>query len=107
MLVALPCWSADLMVSAASSLTNAFQEIGKHLISDEGRALPAGREFADEIRRFEHDLIKHALDISQGSVTHAANSLGISYQSLGYMLQTKHKDLLTARTPVRRRKGGG
>ena len=29
MLVMLPCWSADLMVSAASSLTNAFQDIGK------------------------------------------------------------------------------
>ena len=27
--IALPSWAADLMVSAASSLTNAFQEIGK------------------------------------------------------------------------------
>jgi len=90
--------------SASEAALTAFQEIGKHLISDEGRGLPEGREFADEIRRFEHDLIKHALDISQGSVTHAANHLGISYQSLGYMLQTKHKDLLAARTPVRKRR---
>jgi molybdate transport system substrate-binding protein len=29
LLCSLPCWPADLMVSAASSLTNAFQEIGK------------------------------------------------------------------------------
>jgi tetratricopeptide (TPR) repeat protein len=90
--------------SASEAALSAFQEIGKHLTSDEGRGLPAGRKFVDEIKRFERDLIKHALDTSQGSVTRAARSLGISYQSLGYMLETRHKDLLKARSPVRRRK---
>lgn len=90
---------------AAEAALTAFQEIGQHLASDDARSLPAGRAFADEIKRFEHDLIKHALDDSQGSVTRAAHSLGISYQSLIYMVETRHKDLLTARTPaIRRRK---
>lgn len=90
---------------AAEAALTAFQEIGQHLASDDARSLPAGRAFADEIKRFEHDLIKHALDDSQGSVTRAAQSLGISYQSLIYMVETRHKDLLTARTPaIRRRK---
>jgi tetratricopeptide (TPR) repeat protein len=85
--------------SAREAALTAFQEIGEHLTSDEGQSLPAGRKFADEIRRFEHDLIKHALDASQGSITQAAKGLGISYQSLGYMLETRHKDLSKARTP--------
>ena len=91
--------------SAREAALTAFQEIGEHLTSDEGQSLRAGRKFTDEIRRFEHDLIKHALDSSQGSVTFAARSLGIPYQSLAYMLETRHKDLLKERTPIRRRVG--
>lgn len=89
--------------SASEAALTAFQEIGNHLTSDEGRGLPAGRKFADEVISFERDLIKHALNTSQGSVTHAAKNLGISYQSLGYILETRHKDLLKERTPIRHR----
>lgn len=88
----------------AEAALAAFQEIGDHLTSDERRRLPVGRKLGEEIRQFEHDLIKHALDFAQGSVTHAAHSLGVAYQKLGYMLETRHKDLLPARTPIIRRK---
>jgi tetratricopeptide (TPR) repeat protein len=91
------------MNRAAEAALTAFQEIGERLSSDDARSLPAGRKLFEEINRFEHDLIKHALDEAQGKVTFAAQSLGISYQSLGYMLQTRHKDLLGERTPVYRR----
>jgi DNA-binding NtrC family response regulator len=63
----------------------------------------SNRKLSAEIRSVEHDLIKHALEIAQGSVTHTARSLGMSYQALNYMLETRHKDLLHARAPVRRR----
>ena len=89
---------------AAEAALTAFQEMGDHLISDDARSLLAGQTLSDEIKQFEHHLIKHALDASQGSVTYAAKSLGISYQSLGYMLETRHKDLSTARVPKRSRK---
>lgn len=88
---------------AAEAALTAFQEIGEHLSADDARTLPAGRKLFEEINRFEHDLIKNALDEAQGRVTFAARSLGVSYQSLGYMLETRHKDLLNERTPVRRR----
>jgi tetratricopeptide (TPR) repeat protein len=88
---------------AGEAALSAFQELGEHLTSDETRSLPAGRNLTEEINQFEHDLIKQSLDASQGSITRAARSLGISYQSLGYMLETRHKDLLAARTPVKRR----
>ncbi len=89
---------------AAEAALTAFQEIGDHLACEDARSLPAGRKLGDEIKQFEHDLIKHALDAAQGSVTYAARSLGISYQSLGYMLESRHKDLAVARTPRRKRK---
>jgi tetratricopeptide (TPR) repeat protein len=89
---------------AAEAALAAFQQIGEHLASDDARKLPAGTNLTEEIRQFERDIIKHALDVSQGSVTRAARSLGISYQSLGYMLETRHKDLEAARTPIIKRK---
>lgn len=62
----------------AEAALAAFQEIGEHLTSDEMRGLPVGRKLSEEIKLFEHDLIRHALEISHGSVTHAAQSLGMS-----------------------------
>ena len=56
-----------------------------------------------KLLEYEHDLIKQALAQSNGSVTHAATLLGKTYQGLAYMIETKHKDLMEVRTPVRRR----
>ncbi len=88
---------------AAEAALAAFQEIGSHLATQEGTRLTSGRTLNEEISAFEHDTIKLALENSSGSVTHAARSLGVSYQSLTYMLETRHRDLLTERTPIRRR----
>jgi transcriptional regulator with GAF, ATPase, and Fis domain len=63
----------------------------------------SGRGLIEEIRSFERDAIKLALENANTSVTHAARSLGLSYQALSYMLETRHKDLLKDRSPVRRR----
>ncbi len=95
--------SAGCLSRSAAAALGAFQEMGDHLAAVEGRKLVSGRGLIEEIRSFEHDVIKRALENAQGSVTHAARSLGLSYQALSYMLQTRHKDLLERRTPVRRR----
>jgi tetratricopeptide (TPR) repeat protein len=57
----------------------------------------------EDIRRYEHDLIKDALMKAQGSVTHAARLLGTSYQRLTYLIENRHGDLLKARTPKKER----
>jgi tetratricopeptide (TPR) repeat protein len=88
---------------AAEAALAAFQEIGEHLTVSETEKVVAGRTLSDEVNSYEHELIKRALENAQGSVTHAARSLGISYQALGYMLETRHKSLLKERTPPRRR----
>jgi len=92
--------SAD---KAAVAALAAFQEIGEHLSVRETEKVVSGRTLGEEIQSYEHELIKRALESAQGSVTHAARNLGISYQALGYMLETRHKALLTERTPPRRR----
>jgi tetratricopeptide (TPR) repeat protein len=56
-----------------------------------------------EVLQFEHDLIARTLAKVNGKVTHAAKLLGIGYQTLAHMIETKHPDLLKKRTPVRRR----
>jgi len=88
---------------ASEAALAAFQEIGDHLAVRETEKVISGRTLGEEIQSYEHELIKRALENAQGSVTHAARNLGISYQALGYMLETRHKALLTERTPPRRR----
>ncbi|HKR15335.1 MAG TPA: helix-turn-helix domain-containing protein [Pyrinomonadaceae bacterium] len=91
------------MNRAAQAARAAFQEIGDRLAVTEGRSLIAGGKLDEEVQALEHDLIKRALDVAQGSITSAARSLGMSYQALNYMLETRHKDLFEKRSPVRRR----
>jgi tetratricopeptide (TPR) repeat protein len=88
---------------AAEAALAAFQEIGEYLTVSETEKVVSGRTLNDEVNSYEHELVKRALENAQGSVTHAARSLGISYQALGYMLETRHKSLLQQRTPPRRR----
>jgi tetratricopeptide (TPR) repeat protein len=56
------------------------------------------------VRAYEHRFIKQALEDAQGSVSHAAKLLGIGHQSLGYIINTRHRDLLSKRTPIIHRK---
>ncbi len=60
-------------------------------------------DLAEEVLKFERDLISQALVKVNGKVTHAAKLLGVGYQTLAHMIENKHPDLLKQRTPVRRR----
>jgi tetratricopeptide (TPR) repeat protein len=88
---------------SAEAAIATLRELGEHLAVIEGGQLLPGRGLRDEKRSLEHEGIKAALEQANGSVTLAARSLGISFQALTYMLETRHKDLLQYRTPVRRR----
>lgn len=58
----------------------------------------------DRVLNLEREMITQALAQANGSVTHAASSLGLSYQALAYIIAARHKDLLKERSPVRRRR---
>ena len=62
-----------------------------------------GLHFPDEVLKFERGLIRTALAEENGSVTYAAALLGISYQRLARIIETRHPELLKERSPVRRR----
>jgi transcriptional regulator with PAS, ATPase and Fis domain len=55
------------------------------------------------VLKFEHSLIEQALAKANGSVTHAASLLRLSHQGLAYVIESRHKDLLKERSPIRRR----
>jgi hypothetical protein len=64
----------------------------------------AGCSLDEEVSRYEADLIRQALEAAGGSVTRAARLLRVTHQGLAFILQGRHKHLLAARTPVRKRR---
>ena len=57
-----------------------------------------------EVLSYEGQLIKRALETSNGSVTRAARMLGITHQGLAFILNGRHRNLLNVRTPVKHRR---
>ena len=93
--------TGNLMTDAAVA---AFQELGEHLAILESGQILGSRGLTETKQSLERDALRLALEKANGSVTRAARSLGISVQALNYMLNTRHKDLLKNRTPVRHRR---
>ena len=62
------------------------------------------RNFKQDLLDIERKMIGKALAESNGSPTRAASLLGMSYQALGYLIQSRHPELLKERSPIRRRK---
>ncbi len=88
-------------------LNQAARKVVARLRSEKGledtHVLFKGLYLPGEVLKFERGWIRAALTEVNGSVTYAASLLGISYQRLARIIETRHKDLLKERTPVRRR----
>jgi tetratricopeptide (TPR) repeat protein len=69
-----------------------------------GVALTPGFSLDTEVLRYEGTLIRRALEESGGSVTRAARLLGVTHQGLAFILNGRHSDLLSIRSPVKRRR---
>lgn len=67
-------------------------------------SMPPGFSLDVEVLRYEGNLIRKALEESGGSVTRAARLLGVTHQGLAFILNGRHSDLLSIRTPVKRRR---
>jgi transcriptional regulator with PAS, ATPase and Fis domain len=63
-----------------------------------------GCSLVEEVLSYEKGLIRRALEAAQGGVTRASRLLGTTHQALSFILNTRHKDLLDARKPVRQRR---
>jgi tetratricopeptide (TPR) repeat protein len=93
---------AGSMNRAADAALAAFHEIGDHLAVTEGHSFTATGKLLADIQTLERELVERALESAHGRITYAARSLGMSHQTLNYMLHTRHKDLLEKRKPARR-----
>ena len=65
---------------------------------------PVNASLEEQVLHYEGNLIKQALEASDGSVTRAARMLGVTHQGLAFILNGRHKSLLAARKPVKRRR---
>lgn len=81
-----------------------IEELGEHLNFDRSQPTVSGGGLKDMLGRYEKDLIRHALMRSQGRVTQAARILRTSHQRLIYLIEKRHRELLSVRTPIKTRK---
>lgn len=89
------------LIRAGEAALAIIRELGGRL--EEVQALSEKLPLLEELRRYEHSLVKQALISGQGSVTQAARLLRTSHQHLAYLIKHRHKDLLALRTPAIRR----
>ena len=91
-------------ISTLRRLAKAFQSL---FVAQAEAAQPEWTNFSlrKSVLRYEANLITLALDQCGGSVTKAARLLGLGHhQSLSAIIGTRHKELLTKRLPVRKRR---
>jgi DNA-binding NtrC family response regulator len=81
-----------------------LESTGTAELSNAPLSMSAGFSLDAEVLRYEGSLIRKALEDSGGSVTRAARLLGVTHQGLAFILNGRHSDLLSIRTPVKKRK---
>lgn len=92
--------SEDTLVTPEAVETVALRQTNK---SNFGAAW-TGCSLEEEVRAYERNLIRLALDNAGGSITHAARLLNITHQGLAYIVKGRHSDLLALRKPTRTRR---
>jgi tetratricopeptide (TPR) repeat protein len=85
-------------------LRSGARMLAANTISDKATLLMDGFSLEQEVLKYEGEWIKRALDQALGSVTRAARLLGLTHQGLCYIINTRHKSLMTSRAPVRIRR---
>lgn len=97
--------SPDLKLRLADVAGRVVDSIQTELSADEATEIllnePGG--LRAQLEKHEGVVIKRALAQVDGRVTHAALLLEMRYQSLAYIIERRHPDLLKRRTPIRRR----
>ena len=101
--------SPDIKLRLADVAGRVVASIHTELSTDEATEIlltePGG--LRAQLEKHERVVIKRALAEVDGRVTHAASLLEMRYQSLAYIIERRHPDLLKTRTPIRRRQRRG
>lgn len=92
----------DPVASRSNEMVSAHSQLTPELTSSPVLSMAASLE--EQVLHYEGDLIRRALEAADGSVTRAARMLGVTHQGLAFILNGRHKNLLPARKPVKRRR---
>ena len=95
--------NAGLANRAAEAIVAAYRELGDRLVISERGQFLSGRGVGQDKLTMEHDVIKVALEQTNGRISRAARLAGMSHQALAYALRTRHKDLENKRRPPQQR----
>jgi tetratricopeptide (TPR) repeat protein len=102
--------SKDVLRRINTAASKVFSKVEKALIVEDTSAEALTNkplDFEQEKLKTEKAMIRRALALADGSPTRAARLLSMTYQKLAYIMETRHKDLLPERSPIRRRKPKG
>jgi tetratricopeptide (TPR) repeat protein len=98
--------SKDVLRRINAAASKVFSKVERELIiEDTGAEVLTNKplDFEQEKLKTEKAMIRRALALADGSPTRAARLLSMTYQKLAYIMETRHKDLLPERSPIRRR----
>jgi tetratricopeptide (TPR) repeat protein len=98
------CQSQDLLLRFKAAGTKLALKLRESKSEGAEVLFSKPRNFRQDLLDVERKMIRKALAEANGSPTRAASLLGMSYQALGYLLQTRHQELLKERSPIRRRR---
>ena len=101
-------WLADCF---SQGLLLRFKTVGVKLARELQRERPPKSDLLfnqtlclpDETLKLEGEMISQALAKVNGKITKAAKLLGIRYQTLAFIIEARHPDLLKQRSPIYRR----
>jgi tetratricopeptide (TPR) repeat protein len=89
---------------ATMSRLRACARLGAANAATPRRETASGGSFEEQVHKREAELINAALLEAGGSVTRAARQLKLTHQGLCYIINHRHKELLSARAPIRVRR---
>lgn len=97
--------SKELVTRFTAAANKVYVALNGHLVPEEAAEALLNKpfDFHQEVLRHEKTLIRHTLAKGNGSVTRAAQQMGMSYQGLAYIIQSRHPELLKERSPIRKR----
>jgi tetratricopeptide (TPR) repeat protein len=97
--------SDDLLVRLNAAARKVLLNLRGELKAEDATETLSNRpvDLQREVMKYEGALIRQALTRVNGSLTRAAEQLGMSYQGLAYVIESRHKNLLKERSPIRRR----
>jgi tetratricopeptide (TPR) repeat protein len=89
---------------ARTVLGNEARTSTPSLLETNANGISHATSLEEQVLSYEGELIRHALQVSDGSVTRAARLLGVTHQGLAFILNGRQKNLLSSRKPAKPRR---